>query len=489
MPASFGRHPAPPINPGQGRGQQRDNGRQAELCRFLPGLRGVLGVAKCRIPLSYQLRQVTRCRPAALKRETDMTDEHTKIIRLEAKNVKRLKAVEITPEGNVVIIGGDNANGKTSVIDSIAVALGGRKSAIADPIRHGAKKASTRVELDNGLVVERSFTSKGTYLKVTEADGDRQYPSPQAILDRMSGTLTFDPLQFVAMKAPEQAKALRELTGLDFTKYDAARKKAYDERGAANKYAKTLQAHADSLPFFEDVPEEVSDDLYEKLNEAVTHNDAVSDQQRIVHDIERDIQHHDEEIERLLKVVDSARAERDRLAKILPASKKALEDFGGLIDVGAIQTNIQDAAVVKDKLVANAAKSEAVDAAKQAALNAKKLDARIKKMDAAKDKAIAESSLPVEGLTFDENEVFYNDVPFEQASSAEKLLVSLEITAAMNPELRVVLCRDGSRLDNAHLAMIAEFAEKRDYQVWLERVGKGAECSVVIEDGSVVEGD
>ena len=117
-----------------------------------------------------------------------------KIIKLVTQNVKRIKAVEITPEGSLVVIGGNNAQGKTSVLDSIMYALGGASTLPPKPLRQGAKKG--KVVLDLGEIkVTRTITSKTNQLVVESADGEK-YTSPQAILDKLTGKLTFDPLTF-----------------------------------------------------------------------------------------------------------------------------------------------------------------------------------------------------------------------------------------------------------------------------------------------------
>ena len=62
-----------------------------------------------------------------------------KIIELEAENIKRVKAVQIVPALNgLTIIGGDNNQGKTSVLDAIAWALGGDKYRPEAAQREGA---------------------------------------------------------------------------------------------------------------------------------------------------------------------------------------------------------------------------------------------------------------------------------------------------------------------------------------------------------------
>ena len=155
----------------------------------------------------------------------------SKIIGLQASNVKRLRAVEIRPDpdGSMVLVGGRNAQGKSSVLDSIWMALGGRRAQPARPVRDGAEHASIRLALDNGLVVERTIEPDGkTVLRVS--DGTATLRAPQGILDALVRDLSFDPLRFSEMAEKEQAELLRRLVGLDFSKLDRSRAEYYDER-------------------------------------------------------------------------------------------------------------------------------------------------------------------------------------------------------------------------------------------------------------------
>src|SRR5438874_2068433 len=95
-----------------------------------------------------------------------------KIISLVAENIKKLRAVEITPDGEIVTISGRNGQGKTSVLDSIWWALTGTKHIQGEPIRKGETKARIKLDL-GGLVVERKFTAAGSTLSVESAEGAR----------------------------------------------------------------------------------------------------------------------------------------------------------------------------------------------------------------------------------------------------------------------------------------------------------------------------
>ena len=136
-----------------------------------------------------------------------------RIISLTTSNTLRLSAVHIQPDGSLVVIGGRNAQGKSSVLNSISMALGGAKLCPPEPVKRGAAKSVTRLDLGE-LVVERTITADGhNYLKVSNAAGAEQ-KSPQAILDRLTGKLSFDPLEFSRMAPKQQVETLRALTGL-----------------------------------------------------------------------------------------------------------------------------------------------------------------------------------------------------------------------------------------------------------------------------------
>jgi len=157
-----------------------------------------------------------------------------KIVSLTAENIKRVRAVYIEPsDDGLVIVGGNNAQGKSSVLDSIMYALGGTSTVSEEPIRRGETSASIRVDLGD-YVVTRRFTPSGSTVKVTTRDG-ASFSSPQKILDGLFSRLTFDPLKFSNMKADEQSRTLIALLGIDTKDLDAERAKLYEERTGMNR--------------------------------------------------------------------------------------------------------------------------------------------------------------------------------------------------------------------------------------------------------------
>lgn len=395
-----------------------------------------------------------------------------KIIELRAENVKRLKAIDIRPDGHVQVIGGRNAQGKSSVLDAIWLALGGAAASrsTARPIRDGEDSATVTLDLGD-LVVTRNWTPKGTSLKVTSADG-AAYSGPQGMLDALVGRLSFDPLEFTRLKPAEQRQALLGLVNLpiDVDELDRERKRLFEERTDLGRRARVIGDTTvdESLPDKEVTVRE----LIAQITAAQAANHEREDAQQHVDRARRQIA----ELEAsLAQWRDYLTAAETRLAAApRPSNIAALE-----AELGTVEE--RNAAIRLNNTIK-------ADARRKAELTAEydALTARLNTLDETKANALAAATFPVPGLAFDETGVIYQGVPFSQASSAEQIRVSLAMAMAMNPELRVVRILDGSLLDGDNLAMIEEMAREQDYQVWIERVGNADEGAIVIEDGEVV---
>lgn len=417
------------------------------------------------------------------------------IISLESNNIKRLKAVQITPDGNMVVIGGKNGQGKTSILDSIVYALAGASAHCAQPVRQGEDKGRIVCKLENGLTVTRTFTAAGgTALTVTNGDGAK-YPSPQGILDALVGKLSFDPLEFSRMDSRRQLETLKTMVGLDFTEQDALRKALYDERTQCNRDAKNIRARLDAMPHHSDAPaEEVSaSDLLAELKRRQEGNKAIRQRRTAVDEIEARIAKGERAIADLDRQIFDLMEKREKAVALkasLEVSHKTESEAVAVLaeeneaEVTAKIDNIQG---VNRRVAENIQRQKIETEASGLEAKSAALTAEIDQIDKAKAEALAAVTFPVPGLSFDDHGVVFNGVPFSQASDAEKIRVSVSMGLAMNPKLKVVLIRDGSLLDEDSLATIATMAAENDAQVWIERVGRGDECSVVIEDGQIVE--
>lgn len=414
-----------------------------------------------------------------------------KIIKLVSENVKRLVAVEIDPAGNVIVVGGRNAQGKSSVLDSIEMALRGKSAICDEPVHRGAEKGQIVCHLDNGLVVKKIITKAGgATLTVTNADGSAKYSSPQTMLDALVGKLTFDPLDFMRMRPKERLDTLKELVGLDFSQIDATRKSLYDDRTLAGRDVSGREGQIERMPQYDGVPaKEVSiNHLVEQLNAANVENQKC---ERAAAELGRARQNKGlcasavEQAQRALAAAEKALADASKEL----AMREAAYDAMSIIDISPIQAQIDSADEINRKVRANSNRQELRRSFASKKREYDRLTQEIGEIDQKKAQMLAGAKFPVQGLSFSDSGVLYNDLPFEQASQAEKLRVSIAMGLALNPELRVILVRDASLLDDENMEIIAEMAKEFDAQVWLERVGEGKECSVVIEDGHVKERD
>lgn len=503
------------------------------------------------------------------------------IVSLESQNVKRLKAVRIEPKGNaLVIIGGANEAGKSSVLDSIAMVLGGRAEMPEVPVRKGQKRAQIICDLGS-IIVKRTLTKEGGGTLTIEGADGHKFTSPQTLLEQLTGKIAFDPISFMRLKPDAQKEALRQLLKFDFSEIDKQHAALYEERTAVNRDVTRLTGSHASLPRFEDVPtaEVSSAGVLNEIEEAQAWNNAIdaaeldattkktvaanTDSHRVasvaryqsaladidtadryratvatnhvaamalipklpridveplekelarimadiksahahnkaVYDAEAKVREVDQaakaatgQIARAREAADAAKVDVDANTKAAEtaaseaSTARALADSKPRRNLDALRAKLASVEDTNRKVRANTQKSEALKSLREKESKSTTLSQAMEDLVAKKQELLAAAKYPVAGLGFNEDGVAFNDLPLSQASSAQQLRISVAIAAAMNPKLRVMLVRDGSLLDDANLALLKELCVSFDLQCWVERVGHGAECSVIIADGEV----
>lgn len=441
-----------------------------------------------------------------------------KIVRLEAANVKRLRAVTIEPDpgGALVVIAGKNAQGKTSVLDSIAYALGGKKLVCEEPIRSGVDRAKVVVDLGELVVTRTWHRERGSELEVRSAESGNKMQSPQAVLDLLRGRISFDPLEFVRQGPKERLETLRKLVGLDFTEHEARRKTLYDDRTESGRHLRAAQARLDALPEkHAGVPvEEVSVvELSMKLEATLRECSAVDQAEEIARRMRTEATSAQQLRDRLGGEIETLKERHMREFAELQArqakeQQRAIAEHENAItaaqrtdaharaheeeavkrtrpDPDPIRAQIERASALNAKVRQNAERGRVEMERDAVKADVDRMTLDIDALDAAKAEQIQAAKFPVPGLSLDDHGVRLNGQPFEQASSAEQLRVSVAMGAALNPTLRVLLVREGSVLDDDSMKILAEMAAATDMQCWVERVGGGEDGAVVIHDGEV----
>lgn len=417
-----------------------------------------------------------------------------KIVQLQAENVKRLKAVEISPEGHIVEITGRNGQGKSSVLDAIWWALAGTTHIQAVPIRKGENEARIRLDLGEIKVVrtfrkreDQTFT---TSIAVESTDGAR-YPSPQRMLDGLLGALSFDPLAFTRMDGKAQMEALKRFVpGVDFDAIEKANKADFDRRTDVNRQAKALRAQASGIVVPADAPAERIDDaaLVAEMEQAGDHNALIERRRAGREAAAAEVKRLDAEAERLrgeIAVLTDRLRDTEGTADQKRGQLANAETLPKPIDTAALRERIAAASRLNAAFDARNRRAGIERDAESAEEQSAVLTNAIADRKAAMQAAVAQAEMPVAGLSFGADEILLDGVPFDQASSAEQLRTSVAIAMAANPKLRVIRVQDGSLLDEEAMRILAEMAQASDYQVWIERVGVSGGVAIVIEDGTV----
>jgi len=417
-----------------------------------------------------------------------VVDDPQTIVRLEAANVKRLKAVRVTPTGALVVVAGRNAQGKSSVLDSVMYALAGKRAIPDRPVRDGADKAVIEIETE-ALIIKRTITAAGGGQLTISRKPGVTVAKPQTVLDQLTGELSFDPLAFTRLDRRAQAERLRQLAGLDTAQIDADREAAYNTRTEVNREIKAARARLDKLPHYPDAPDaEVNAaELMDEIDEAERINQANAAKRKELETLRSEYDQRAAALERLEQQVAEHRAaleDLNRKGREMKVDVDALHDR----DVAAARQRLVDIGAVNSQVRANAERDALELAVGKHNTEVLALTTQIEDCDRQREAAIAEATMPIDGLALDaEGVVTYGGVPFDQCSQAEQIRVSVAMGLAANPDLRVLLIRDGSLLDADNMRAIAEQAQAHGAQVWIERVGDTDGAAVVIEDGEVKE--
>jgi DNA repair exonuclease SbcCD ATPase subunit len=419
-----------------------------------------------------------------------------KIVKLRSENFLRLKAVEITPDGNVVVISGANEAGKTSVLDSIYVALTGKVP--QKPIREGQEKAEITIQTEKYLISKTIKRKKGggfnAYLKIT-GPGEENIDKPQTLLNNLLGHLAFDPLGFARLDEKEKKKILLDVLNINTDEIDEKRKKISEDRTIIGREVKNLAGEVAGMVVNipADLPEKEIEqsEILEKIEKLQNELDTRRAKETVLEDRIGDSVRIDERIDEYEKMLSDLKEKKEKTQKSRADILKELQTIrkqDAIIDDIESSKELLKTAEETNILIRGKKKKEAAEnslKAKEREYN--DITAEIAGIDGQKRKMIESAKMPINGLSFDEDGVLFKNIPFKQLSSSEQLKVSMAMAMSMNPELRIIRITDGSLLDKKSMGVIEEMAKKKDFQVWIEVVDESGERGIHIEAGEVKE--
>ena len=401
-----------------------------------------------------------------------------KINKLEIENVKRVKAVKIEPTANgLTIIGGKNNQGKTSVLDAIAWALGGDRYRPSQAQREGSViPPNLHIVMNNGLIVERR--GKNSDLKVTDPNGKK---AGQQLLNEFVEQLALDLPKFMEATSQEKAQTLLQIIGVGPRLADLERqeKELYNERTYIGRTADQKEKYAKEQPYYPEVPSVPvsASELIRQQQEILAQNGENQRKRERHHQLEQEYQSVTEQIQALL-------AKQGQLEADLKIARETSE---GLTDrsTAELEENISNIEEINRKVRANLDKDKAEEDAKGYREQYKRLTAQIEEIRSQKTDLLKEADLPLPGLGVEDGELVYHGQKWDNMSGSEQLKVSTAIVRRLNPECGFVLLDKLEQMDLDTLHEFGQWLEQEGLQAIATRVSTGGECSLIIEDGYV----
>jgi len=414
-----------------------------------------------------------------------------KILKLTAENFKKLSAVEITPDGNMVVISGKNGAGKSSVLDAIEAALRGGRCLPKQPIKTGEVRAKVETELGETLIPEykvtRKFFGTSSTLKIeTCGETKSEIRSPQTFLDKIVGDISFDPLAFMKKTSAEQRNALMDFLGLNLDEFDNKIISLKSERSDIRKEKERKLHEADSITFTPNLPPQEIDSgsLLRELNEITIHNQKchkIATENAVLQSrldrIKKDMYAANAAITEWQNRIKKLRALRDELEIQTTQSSEI-----SLKDSAEVEAKIKSLSETNEAIRRNKQKKEAFTTHDRCKEEYQRLGDEVKQVEGLKARKMAEAVMPVKGLTIQSDGLAFNGLPLEQVNAAKKLEICVAISMAMNPKLKVLRI-NGNDLDHDSLVTIGELVNNKDYQTWVEKVSDDNTIGFYIEDG------
>lgn len=440
----------------------------------------------------------------------DQTEQPLRIISLDVENILRVVAVRVRPDGKVLELTGRNRQGKSSIIEAIWMALGGEKLIPTDPIHDGAEVGRIALDLGDDAGVQyrvarkivKSDNDKGyaTSLTIEGADG-RRFTNPQKILNGFIGALSCDPLDFIAMKPREQFDLLKKfVAGVDFDAIAKANDDDFKARTDVNRDAKAKRTQADGIRIEPDAPTARQDEaaLVAELAAAGERNadverfrSALAARKVRASVLDAAAESARQRVEDLKKEIVSLEAAADR--DETEASEIRLELADAVepapVDTVELTARINAARDANTRFdTAERARADRMRLDAEAAALEKKAEELTKVMAArvaAKEKAVADATMPVPGISFGDGVILLDGHPLSQASQAQKLNLAIAIAVALQPRLRFITTKNAALLDDDSWKALVQLAEQQNLMIIAETVNSARPTAVVIEDGHV----
>ena len=411
-----------------------------------------------------------------------------KINNLEIENVKRVKAVKLEPTQNgLTVIGGRNGQGKTSVLDAIAWALGGDRFRPSTPERDGSMvPPALKIELSNGLVVERS--GKNGSLKVMDTQGNK---AGQQLLNEFIEQMALNLPKFMAASNKEKAGILLQIIGVEdeLRELETKESQLYNRRTEIGRIVDQKKKFAAELVSYPEAPKELvsATELIKRQQDILARNGENNRKRQHAAEISRNVEFLKAKKERLEEEFNQAKTAYHTALSDLETANKTTE---ALTDesTAELEASIGNIDAINVKVRANYDREKAEIDAEEYSKQYTGLTAEIETIRQAKTDLLNNANLPLPELSVDNGELTYKGYKWDNMSGSEQLKIATAIVRKLNPNCGFVLLDKLEQMDVDTMREFGIWLETEGLQVIATRVSTSKdECSIIIEDGYVKE--
>lgn len=410
-----------------------------------------------------------------------------KINKLEIENVKRVKAVKIEPtENGLTIVGGNNNQGKTSVLDAIAWALGGNKYKPSQAKREGSvTPPHLHIVMNNGLIVERK--GKNSDLKVIDPDGEK---GGQQLLNSFVEELAIDLPKFMDSTSKEKAQTLLQIIGVGDQLFELERSEneVYNKRHAIGQIKDQKEKFAKEMQFYPDAPKELVSitELVNQQQTILARNGENQRKRQQVNEISQRFEMERQQIENLRQQLLELEGKHEQTATDLETAQKSAKDLQDE-STEELEQNIAEIDEINRKVRVNFDKNKAEEDALDYKNQYDALTHEIEAIRKRKTDLLSNAELPLTGLSVKDGELTYNNQKWDNMSGSDQLKVSTAIVRKLKPDCGFILLDKLEQMDLSSLEEFSKWLEQEGLQAIATRVSTGEECEIIIEDGYAIE--
>lgn len=440
--------------------------------------------------------------------------EGLRFLRLELEKFKNIDKKVIEIGGQSIIVMGKNGSGKSSLIQALMSPLDA-KVVPSVPIKKGEERATVSVTIGGKIngeekqyTVDMYFTPKNNSgrIVVTDQNGET-VKSPATFIKTLLGNYSFDVMKWLNDPKAKKLETIKNLTGcgkqIDLInkeiKEKADIKKA--KKARAEEIEAVMKNHQYSQEEIDKYSEPIKTEELQNLLTQVSQNQKTWDEFKVKVDGLKNSK--DNSFSQIKYVVDEISKKEQEIIKLqnelVSLKTRHVEMNNAIIEIdskiskgeewlnnnkrpdsNAIIQKMNDAAAHNENhsMINNLAeKQREMLAAKQ---DVGKIDIEINTLENNRSKIISESQLPVQGLTFTDDEILLDNVPLEegQINTARLFDVGVEVAMALNPGLKTIFLHDGSLFDKENLKIIVDKIEAKGYQAIVEVVSEDESLEV-----------